>query len=108
MLHVNYTEVVLMNSAYAKQFHCTNINIINNRIIIMLQNASLTASLWPKPVVVVPCLSWTTASSVFTQVCTLKYIIHVHVHVHHDWLVICTIVIDVLLHVQLCINIVSP
>lgn len=29
--------------------------------------ASLVATFWPKPLVVVPCLSWTTASSVFTE-----------------------------------------
>nr|CAG4637122.1 EOG090X08BF [Ceriodaphnia reticulata] len=29
--------------------------------------ASLAASSWPKPVVLVPCLSWSTASSVFTR-----------------------------------------
>lgn len=30
--------------------------------------ASLSATNWPKPLVLVPCLSWSTASSVFTQV----------------------------------------
>ena len=29
--------------------------------------ASLAATSWPKPLVLVPCLSWSTASSVFTQ-----------------------------------------
>lgn len=29
--------------------------------------ASLAASSWPKPVVLVPCLSWSTASAVFTR-----------------------------------------
>lgn len=29
--------------------------------------ASLAASSWPKPVVLVPCLSWSTASGVFTR-----------------------------------------
>ena len=29
--------------------------------------ASLAASSWPKPIVLVPCLSWSTASSVFTK-----------------------------------------
>ena len=29
--------------------------------------ASLAASSWPKPIVLVPCLSWSTASSVFTR-----------------------------------------
>ena len=33
-----------------------------------MQNASLSAAVWPEPVPVVPCLSWSTASSVFTQV----------------------------------------
>lgn len=32
------------------------------------QMASLAATNWPKPLVCVPCLSWTTASSVFTRV----------------------------------------
>ena len=31
------------------------------------QNASLAATSWHKPIGVVPCLSWTTASCVFTQ-----------------------------------------
>lgn len=31
-------------------------------------NASLAATNWPKPLVLVPCLSWSTASPVFTQV----------------------------------------
>jgi hypothetical protein len=30
--------------------------------------ASLASSVWPKPVALVPCLSWTTASPVFTRV----------------------------------------
>ena len=30
--------------------------------------ASLATSVWPKPVALVPCLSWTTASPVFTRV----------------------------------------
>jgi hypothetical protein len=30
-------------------------------------NCSLSASLWPKPVATVPCLSWITASPVFTE-----------------------------------------
>lgn len=30
--------------------------------------ASLAACSWPKPLVLVPCLSWSTASSVFTEV----------------------------------------
>ncbi|XP_044741606.1 protein ABHD18 [Chrysoperla carnea] len=29
--------------------------------------ASLAAAAWPKPIILVPCLSWTTASSVFTE-----------------------------------------
>lgn len=29
--------------------------------------ASLSSTVWPKPLVLVPCLSWTTASSVFTR-----------------------------------------
>lgn len=29
--------------------------------------ASLAATTWPKPVVLVPCLSWSTASQVFTE-----------------------------------------
>lgn len=29
--------------------------------------ASLAASSWPKPVVLVPCLSWSTAAGVFTH-----------------------------------------
>lgn len=29
--------------------------------------ASLAATVWPKPVAIVPCLSWTTASTVFTR-----------------------------------------
>ena len=29
--------------------------------------ASLAASSWPKPIVLVPCLSWSTASGVFTR-----------------------------------------
>lgn len=33
----------------------------------LLQNASLAASLWPKPVAIVPCLSWVTASCVFCE-----------------------------------------
>ena len=40
-----------------------------------LQNSSLSASLWPKPVAVVPCLSWSTASCVFTEVRLKDYII---------------------------------
>ena len=35
-----------------------------------LQNCSLAASLWSKPVPTVPCLSWVTASPVFTEVHT--------------------------------------
>lgn len=31
------------------------------------QNASLAGTNWPKPIGIVPCLSWTTASCVFTQ-----------------------------------------
>lgn len=38
--------------------------------------ASLAAASWPKPVVLVPCLSGTTASGVFTEVfMTLVFII---------------------------------
>ena len=33
-----------------------------------VQNCSLAAALWPKAVAVVPCLSWSTASSSFTEV----------------------------------------
>jgi len=33
-----------------------------------LQMASLAATNWPKPLVLVPCLSWSTASGVFTEV----------------------------------------
>lgn len=29
--------------------------------------ASLAATNWPEPIVLVPCLSWTTASAVFTK-----------------------------------------
>ena len=29
--------------------------------------ASLAATSWPKPIVLVPCLSWSTASGVFTR-----------------------------------------
>lgn len=35
--------------------------------------ASLAATAWPKPLAVVPCLSWSTASSVFTQVQALDH-----------------------------------
>lgn len=35
---------------------------------LLMQNASLTAGVWPKPVAVVPCLSWSSASCVFTEV----------------------------------------
>ena len=31
--------------------------------------ASLAATTWPKPLAIIPCLSWSTASCVFTQVC---------------------------------------
>lgn len=34
--------------------------------------ASLAATNWPKPLVLVPCLSWSTAAAVFTQVCVLE------------------------------------
>jgi hypothetical protein len=34
-----------------------------------LQMASLAATNWPKPIVLVPCLSWSSATPVFTQVC---------------------------------------
>lgn len=37
-------------------------------IIPYFQMASLAATNWPKPLVLVPCLSWSTASPVFTQV----------------------------------------
>lgn len=47
--------------------------------------ASLAATNWPKPLVLVPCLSWSTASAVFTTVCNtklmyLKYIILSAIH----------------------------
>jgi hypothetical protein len=29
--------------------------------------ASLASTVWPKPIALVPCLSWTTASTVFTR-----------------------------------------
>ena len=29
--------------------------------------ASLSSTVWPKPLALVPCLSWTTASTVFTR-----------------------------------------
>lgn len=38
-------------------------------------NASLAATNWPKPLVLVPCLSWSTASPVFTQVSLPKFIL---------------------------------
>jgi hypothetical protein len=31
--------------------------------------ASLAATNWPKPIALIPCLSWSSASGVFTQVC---------------------------------------
>ena len=34
-----------------------------------LKMASLAASNWPKPISLIPCLSWSTASVVFTKVC---------------------------------------
>lgn len=34
----------------------------------LMQMASLAATNWPKPLVLVPCLSWSTAAAVFTQV----------------------------------------
>lgn len=39
-------------------------------------NASLAATNWPKPLVLVPCLSWSTASPVFTQVNSIDKKIH--------------------------------
>ena len=33
-----------------------------------LQNASLSSTVWPDPHAIVPCLSWTTAATVFTTV----------------------------------------
>lgn len=30
--------------------------------------SSLAATAWPKPLVLVPCLSWSSASAVFTEV----------------------------------------
>lgn len=36
--------------------------------------ASLAATNWPKPLVLVPCLSWSTASAVFTKVEYLIFI----------------------------------
>lgn len=38
------------------------------QINLFLQMASLAATNWPKPLVLVPCLSWSTASAVFTEV----------------------------------------
>ena len=35
--------------------------------LVMFQMASLAATNWPKPISLVPCLSWSTASPVFTQ-----------------------------------------
>ena len=32
------------------------------------QNASLSSTVWPDPHAIVPCLSWTTAATVFTTV----------------------------------------
>lgn len=37
----------------------------------MLQMASLAVSNWPKPMPLIPCLSWSTASGVFTTVIEL-------------------------------------
>jgi hypothetical protein len=34
--------------------------------------ASLAATNWPKPIVLVPCLSWSSATPVFTQVCQIN------------------------------------
>ena len=36
--------------------------------VLFLQMACLGATVWPKPIALVPCLSWTTASSTFTRV----------------------------------------
>lgn len=40
-----------------------------------MQMASLAATNWPKPVVLVPCLSWSSATPVFTQVCQINLLI---------------------------------
>lgn len=42
--------------------------------------ASLAAASWPKPIVLVPCLSGTTASGVFTEVCILNIFIQKLLH----------------------------
>jgi len=36
-------------------------------MLFILQMASLAAANWPKPISLVPCLSWSTASPVFTE-----------------------------------------
>lgn len=41
--------------------------VSTNKQLLLQQMASLAASSWPKPVVLVPCLSWSTASGVFTR-----------------------------------------
>lgn len=40
--------------------------------------ASLAATIWPKPLAVIPCLSWSTASCVFTQVYFYMYLCSSH------------------------------
>lgn len=36
-------------------------------VVFFLQMASLAATNWPKPISLVPCLSWSSASPVFTE-----------------------------------------
>lgn len=45
----------------------------------LVQMASLAVTNWPKPIPLIPCLSWSTASSVFTRV-TQSTNVHSNVH----------------------------
>lgn len=54
-------------SRQKKQLLIYFLQIILKLKISCFQMASLAATNWPKPLVLVPCLSWSTASSVFTQ-----------------------------------------
>lgn len=57
---------ISMGGHVSKNFPC-HLGLVCLNSQLHFQMASLAATNWPEPIVLVPCLSWTTASAVFTR-----------------------------------------
>lgn len=58
---------VTYSYSYVGTYMCPIGSTPKNQNIFFLKMASLAATNWPEPIVLVPCLSWSTASIVFTR-----------------------------------------